>query len=80
MIYDIPELGPLLPIGNPGCPYEIGDKVRFKPAAFYRTRDDPVYDIPVEVTGTVVQIHEAHRWYRAQYSMPGCIGHETFKF
>ena len=35
------------------------------------------------VTGTVVQIHRAHRWYRVAYQMgdkPGCIGYECFKF
>lgn len=63
------------------CPHEIGDKVRFKPAAFARTRgEDAAFEIPVEVTGTVIQIHEEHRWYRVEYTMPGCIGREAFKF
>lgn len=63
------------------CPYEIGDKIRFRPAAFARTRgDDLGWEIPVEVTGTVIQIHEEHRWYRVEYTMPGCIGRECFKF
>ena len=76
----IGEISPLLPMENPGCPHEIGDKVRFKPAAFYRTKEEPLFEIPVEVTGTVIQIHEEHRWFRVQYTMPGCIGRETFKF
>lgn len=33
-----------------------------------------------EITGTVIQIHEEHRWYRVEYELPGCIGHECFKF
>lgn len=35
------------------------------------------------VIGTVVQIHEAKRWYRVAYQMgskPGCIGYECFKY
>ena len=66
--------------GHQACPHEIGDKIRFKPAAFYRTKEEPMFEIPVEVTGTVIQIHEEHRWYRVQYTMPGCIGYECFKF
>ena len=63
------------------CPYEIGDEIRFRPAAFARTRgEDGGYEIPIEVTGTVIQIHEEHRWYRVEYTMPGCIGRECFKF
>lgn len=34
-----------------------------------------------KVTGTVVQVHEAHRWYRVRYNLNArCIGHECFKF
>lgn len=66
--------------GAGSCPHEIGDKVRFRPAGFINSRDAFGPDFPVEVTGTVIQIHEEHRWYRVQYTMPGCIGHECFKF
>ena len=62
------------------CPYEVGDKVRFRPAGFINSRDGSGPDFPVEVTGTVIQIHEEHRWYRVEFALPGCIGHETFKF
>ena len=63
------------------CPHELGDRIRFRPSAFARTRgEDGGYEIPVEVTGTVIQIHEEHRWYRVEFQMSGCIGHECFKF
>ena len=79
--YGLRDEEPWVPPVLPPCPYTIGDKVRFKPAAFARTRgEDAAFEIPVEVTGTVIQIHEDHRWYRVEYNMPGCIGRETFKF
>lgn len=56
--------------------------MRFKPAAWL---DNPgVYSVQEaqrEVTGTVVYINEAHRYYRVQYERgPGCIGFECFKY
>ena len=36
--------------------------------------------LDVTVLGVVVQIHEAHRWYRAEYDTPMGVQHETFKF
>lgn len=78
--YGLRDEEPWTPPELPPCPYAIGDKVRFKPAAFQRTRDEAAFEIPVEVTGTVIQIHEEHRWYRVEFKMPGCIGRETFKF
>lgn len=36
--------------------------------------------LDVKVTGTVVQIHEDHRWYRAAYESPQGTRYETFKF
>lgn len=63
------------------CPRSIGDKIRFKPAAFAGTTTGYGVDLPVEVTGTVIQIHTEHRWYRVQYELqPGCIGRECFKY
>lgn len=59
---------------------KIGDSYRFVPAANF----DHSAGFPElkdrEITGTVVQIHEAHRWFRVEYRTPGCIGHECFKF
>lgn len=59
---------------------EIGDKIRFVPAANYDHSAGFGEILRNAVTGTVVQIHEAHQWYRVAYPMPGCIGHECFKF
>ena len=63
------------------CPYEIGDTIRFKPAAYSTGVAGFGAELDVLVTGTVIQIHEEHRWYRVSWEMrPGCTGHETFKF
>lgn len=39
-------------------------------------------DLHAEVTGRIVYINEAHRYYRVIYQMPGCTGtaHECFKY
>ena len=62
------------------CPYEIGDTFRFKPSAY--TESTAYYGpaLDVQVAGTVVRIHEAHRWYRVSYDTPQGVQHETFKF
>lgn len=61
--------------------YEIGDTYRFVPAA---NRDHTAGFSEIlrdqKVTGRVIQINEEHRWFRVEYNMPGCIGHECFKF
>lgn len=62
------------------CPYEIGDKFRFKPSAYSEGTASFGAALNVEVTGTVVRIHEDHRWYRASYDTPQGVQHETFKF
>lgn len=77
-----PEDAQILPPNNAECPYEIGDKLSFFPTIYsatsgYAANSD--YHQPVFV-GTVVSINEAHRFYRVEYPMPGCIGHECFKF
>ena len=74
--------GPRMNTENGKCPVKIGDEIRFRPAAFMQT---PVgfagEDVTVFVTGTVVLINEDHRYYRTEYTMPGCRkGHECFKF
>lgn len=60
------------------CPYEIGDKLRFKPAAYAASASGFGSDLEIEVTGTVVQIHEEHSWYRARYDTPA--GHPLRDF
>lgn len=63
-----------------GAP-EIGDKLRFKPAAWMENPDR--YSITPEgrvVTGTIVQINGEHHWFRVAYNSGGGIGYECFKF
>lgn len=63
---------------------DIGDEVRFTPAAFADVSEDSRthrdFGVVTKVTGTVVQIHEEHRWYRVRYELAGGPQHETFKF
>lgn len=62
------------------CPYEVGDKFRFKPAPYVDSPKGFGVMLDVTVLGIVVQIHEAHRWYRARYETPMGTQHETFKY
>ncbi len=79
LVTDSAEEEPLQPA--PGRP-EIGDRVRFVPAA--NTDHSAGFGDALRrpVTGTVVRIHEGHRWYMVEYPVlkPGCIGRECFKF
>ena len=60
---------------------ELGDKIRFRPAAWCENPDQyVVWQADKEVTGTVIFIHWPHRYYRVEYESAGCIGHECFKF
>ena len=62
---------------------EIGDKIRFTPSAFSEINTDKsreIFGVVTQVTGTVIQIHEEHRWYRVRYELAGTVQHETFKF
>ena len=59
---------------------KIGDTVQIIPCAntdhsagFAGILLDPI-------EATVIQVNEEKRWYRVEYQLPGCIGHETFKF
>ena len=62
------------------CPYEIGDTFLFKPSAYAESTAYYGPALSVQVAGTVVQVHEAHRWYRVSYDTPQGVQHETFKF
>lgn len=62
------------------CPYEVGDKFRFKPAPYVDSPKGFGAMLDVTVLGTVVQVHESHRWYRASYDTPQGVQHETFKY
>ena len=63
------------------APPHIGDARRFVPAANYQATDGFAAVLSGEIAGIVVQIHEAHRWYRVRYELPGgCTRHECFKY
>lgn len=60
---------------------EVGDKVKFTPAAYLGKTDGFCEYLDIEVTGEIVQVNEARRWYRVRYEVrPGCIRFETFKY
>lgn len=66
---------------DPVCPVEIGQEIRFKPAAYFSGTSGLVTELDVIVTATVIQIHAEHRWYRAEWRTPGGrILRESFKF
>ena len=57
--------------------------MRFTPAANFDHSTGFSDFLKKEVEGTVIEIHEDHRWYRVEFNMgsaPGCIGHECFKY
>lgn len=58
---------------------EIGDKIRFRPAANYDHSAGFPNELQIEVTGTVEYINREHNYFRVSYPLPGCIGHECFK-
>ena len=62
------------------CPYEVGDRFRFKPSAYSAGVSPFGSDLDVEVLGTVERVHEAHRWYRASWDGPQGPMFECFKF
>ncbi len=75
----IDQRDPILPAQGP----RIGDKVRFIPSCNYDNSAGFGGILMTPVTGTIVQIHADHRWYRVEYIMgdnPGCIGYECFKY
>lgn len=63
---------------------ELGEKIRFRPAAFVAeaTREDQrsVFDMPRVVTGKIVYINKPHRWYDVAYECNGVRLREGFKF
>lgn len=62
------------------CPYEVGDKLRFRPTAYLASTSSYGSELDVEVTVTVERVHEQHRWYRARYDTPQGEAYECFKF
>lgn len=60
---------------------EIGEKIRFKPAAWmFHPEHYTVTCAGYEVTGTVVQINAEHRWFRVEFPCGNTTGHECFRF
>lgn len=64
---------------------EIGSSYRFLPACFQIQSGNPMtlpFQAPdsLYVTGTVVQVHEEHRWFRVEYENRNGKMHECFKF
>ena len=63
---------------------ELGDKIRFRPAAFAGEMEDPKalgwLMIPRVVTGTIVYINRSHRFYDVEYEVQGVKLREAFKF
>jgi hypothetical protein len=62
------------------CPYEVGDKVRFKPSAYASGCSPFGGNLDITVLGTVERVHEAHRWYRTCWDGPQGPMYECFKF
>lgn len=62
------------------CPYDLGNIVSFVPACCGQATAGFVGELTRNVSGPVVQIHEAHRWYRVRYETPQGTRYETFKF
>lgn len=59
---------------------KIGDKVTFKPCFFAADRYvNKAYLSQRKVTGIVVGINLAHRFYRVKYSLGGGTFYECFK-
>lgn len=57
---------------------EIGDYYRFVPAANTDHSSGFPDQLQVKVTGTVVFIHEEHRWFRVAWKAGGTMQHECF--
>lgn len=61
---------------------EIGEKIRFRPCAWMENPERfSIAPAGRDVTGTIIEINEAHRWYRVAYPLGAAgTGHECFKF
>ena len=59
---------------------EVGDKLRFIPAANYDHSAGFGEILLREVTGTVVEVNSEHRWFRVAYQRGEATGYECFKF
>ena len=65
--------------------YEIGDKITFTPAAVFAAdngqESSHIRNKRNLVTGVVVAVNKAHRWFRVEYKpLYDSEQHECFKF
>lgn len=68
---------------NSPAPVGVGDSYGFTPAAFYdfdANRAAVLQSCAGKISGTVVQIHEEHRWFRVEAEVNGARIRECFKF
>ncbi len=61
---------------------KIGDRVQFVPGGFTDGYSEQSWqkDLPRVVTGQIVYINAAHRYYDTEYEVNGYKLHEAFKF
>ena len=60
---------------------EVGEPICWTPAAFTHNTDNSagVLGLTVRVSGRIVYVNAAHRWYRAEATFPGGTIREGFK-
>ena len=61
---------------------EVGEPICWVPAAFteHNSGVAGMLGAAVRLSGRIVYVNEAHRWYRAEASFPGGTIREGFKF
>ena len=61
---------------------EVGDPYSWAPSAFTEHSNcvAALLGASVMLRGRVIQVNEAHRWFRVEAVCPGGVIRETFKF
>ena len=61
---------------------EVGDPFSWAPSAFteHSNCTAALLGASVMLHGRVIQVNEAHRWFRVEAICPGGVIRETFKF
>lgn len=57
--------------------HRVGDRIAFKPFAFVTMEHE---EVPIVLSGTVIYVNEAHRYYTAEAPCNGYVIREAFKF
>lgn len=57
--------------------HSVGDRIAWKPHAFTRIETT---EVPVTLSGRVIYVNDAHRYYTAEAACNGCAIRESFKF